>query len=351
MDPVSQGVVGAALPQSTHRKSQFLVAGFFGLVGGMVPDLDTLIRSDHDPLLYLEFHRQFTHSLIFIPFGGLICAAILHLVIGKRQSMAFWQTYLFCTLGYATHGLLDAMTSYGTMLFWPFSDARIALSYISIVDPLFTLPVLVLVGLSAWRGSARYARLAMVWGLLYLGLGAYQNHRAITIGNELATSRGHQPVNLGAKPSFGNLLVWKLIYRHEDRYYVDAVRVGIEPSVYPGTSIKALNVAEDFPWLDPNSQQAKDIERFRWFSKGYIAKDPNGKNQIIDLRYSFIPNRIDGLWSIALSPKAQHEDHADFVTFQRADSESRKMLWSMICCSKSPDSVVMHKTPTDEAID
>ena len=46
--------------------------------------------------------------------------------------------------GYATHGLLDACTSYGTVLFWPFSNERLTWNNISIVDPLLTIPALIL---------------------------------------------------------------------------------------------------------------------------------------------------------------------------------------------------------------
>ena len=67
MDPLTQGVVGAALPQATRRKTQVGIAGAFGFVAGMAADLDVLIRSETDPLLFLEYHRQFTHSLIFVP--------------------------------------------------------------------------------------------------------------------------------------------------------------------------------------------------------------------------------------------------------------------------------------------
>ena len=82
MDPVTQGVLGATLPQATVKKSHIVYAGILGLLGGMAPDLDVLIRSPNDPLLFLEFHRQFTHSLFFIPIGGLICALVLHSLLG-----------------------------------------------------------------------------------------------------------------------------------------------------------------------------------------------------------------------------------------------------------------------------
>ena len=52
------------------------------------------------------------------------------------------------------------------------------------------------------------------------------------------------------------------------------MRAGWRPRVYQGDSVPKLDIARDMPWLDDSSQQARDIERFRWFSNGYIARDP-----------------------------------------------------------------------------
>ena len=78
-------------------------------------------------------------------------------------------------MGYGTHGLLDFATTYGTMLFWPFSQERYAASIVSIVDPLMTLPVLILIVLAGLRRSPLYARLALAWVVLYLSLAAWQH--------------------------------------------------------------------------------------------------------------------------------------------------------------------------------
>ena len=321
MDPLSQGVLGAAAPKSVAPPEHARIAALFGFLAGMAPDLDVFIRSTADPLLFLEYHRQFTHSLIFIPFGGLLCGWLLYQLFGKRHGLSLQRSVFYCTLGYGTHALLDACTTYGTQLFWPFSDARFAWNTVSVIDPLFTVPILLLMLVSVIRRNAVLARIALAWAITYPVIGMVQRDRAEAIGWELARSRGHEPVQLEAKPSFANLILWKIVYEHNDRYYVDAVRVLTDGKLYPGDSVPKLNLERDFPWLDHQSQQARDIERFRWFSNGYVALEPGHRNRITDIRYSMLPNQVAGLWSIELSMQAGNADHVGYVVARRTSSE------------------------------
>jgi inner membrane protein len=330
MDPLTQGVLGAALPQASVSNKTVAVAGVFGFLSGMSADLDVLIRSATDPLLFLEYHRQFTHSLIFIPLGGMLCALVLHALFGRRAGLGFKQSYIYCTLGYATHALLDACTTYGTMLFWPFSDARIAWNAISIIDPLLTLPMLALIVLAGIKRQPVFARAALVWGLSYMGLGLLQRNEAIDMGYEIARSRGHNPIRLEAKPSFANLLVWKVVYETRDKFYVDAVRARLSPTVFLGSSVDKLDVSRDLPWLDAGSQQARDIERFRWFSNGYIAQDPHNDNRIIDIRYSLVPNEVAPLWSIELRRDAGPLEHVAYITHRDLNDERTATMRAMV---------------------
>ncbi|PLW69406.1 metal-dependent hydrolase [Pseudohalioglobus lutimaris] len=330
MDPMTQGVLGAALPQSTSNPRLVASAGLLGFLAGMAADLDVLIRSSEDPLLFLEYHRQFTHALVFIPIGGAICALVLHQLLGRRRGLSPAQSWLFCTLGYATHALLDSCTTYGTMLLWPFSEQRFAWNTISIIDPLFTLPLLLAVVLAARLGRPALARLGLAWAIAYLGLGLVQRDAAQDMGLALAAERGHTPLRLEAKPSFANILVWKVVYETGDRYYVDAVRASLWPRVYPGDSVAKLVIDRDLPWLDPASQQARDVERFRWFSNGYIARDPIYANRIMDIRYSLLPNEITPLWSIELQPDADGRDHVHYRTHRGSGSDSVSLLWDML---------------------
>jgi inner membrane protein len=315
MDPLSQGVFGASFSQSFAKdKTKQLSALVIGALAGMAPDLDVLIHSADDPLVFLEFHRQFTHSLVFIPFGALLCTLIFYPVLKWARStstLSFAQIYLFSFLGYATHGLLDACTSYGTQLLWPFSNERFAWNTVSIIDPLFTLPVIVFISLAAYRKNVRYARIAFAYAVIFLSLGIIQNQRAAQAAYALAGQRGHQIERLQVKPSLANRHLWKLIYEYDGRYYVDAVKLLWDREFITGTSIQKLDVQRDFPWLPADSQQAKDIERFRWFSDGFLALSTKNPDLIMDIRYSFLPNSVDSMWGVEVDKQPVDEGRLD----------------------------------------
>ncbi|RMA78746.1 metal-dependent hydrolase [Umboniibacter marinipuniceus] len=314
MDPVSQAVVGAVIPQSVAKSEHLLAACFIGALAGMAPDLDVLIRSTSDPLLFLEYHRQFSHSLIFIPIGGLIMALLLHPLIGRRNNLDFRHTLLFATLGFATHGLLDACTTYGTQLLWPFSNERISWNIIGIIDPLFTLPVLGLAIAAVVKRNPKWARVAVVWALIYLTVGALQRERAEQFASTQATARGHAPLSLSAKPTIANLWLWKTIYEFEGQFYVDSVHIGLNSTWYPGENIQRLTPDQLPTCISSSSQQRRDIDRFNWFSQSFTALQTEPELRIIDVRYSLVPNEIKPLWGITLDCYASLSAHAQYFT-------------------------------------
>lgn len=344
MDPITQGVLGASASQSVANSNNKRKAAALGFLAGMAADLDVLIRSDTDPLLALEYHRHFTHSLIFIPIGALVCAVVFSSFLRWRAkskkvnpTLGFKQIYIFSLAGYATHALLDACTTYGTQLLWPFSDMRVAWNTVSVVDPAFTLPLVALLLFAVSRANKARSRMAsllpLIYVVSYLGFGLVQNDRAKVAAYQLANNRGHIPMNLGVKPSFANILVWKSVYQYEGRYYVDAIRTGQSIQIIEGTSTQKLDVPRHFPWLDKNSQQAKDLQRFAWFSNQHLALDPTNPLKVLDIRYSQLPNRLDGMWGILLDPNAARYQHVEWVTSRPDPKETRDsvgVLWSMV---------------------
>ena len=331
MDPITQGTVGAAFAQSTANKNNILRIGVIGFLAGLAPDLDVLIRSSNDPILFLEYHRQFSHSIFFIPFGSLIVALLIFPLV--KKSMSLKTVYIASFLGYATHGLLDACTSYGTQLFWPFSNERVTWNNISIVDPLFTIPILILVGTAIKTRKKLFSFFAIGWATFYLSLGFVQYERALSTAIELANSRGHNAERLTLKPSFGNLILWKSIYQHEEKFYVDAIRTVRSSTWCSGENIRIFDYQYHLPNLDKDSQQRKDIERFRWFSQDYLGFDDE-ENLVTDVRYSMIPNQIAPMWGLVIDDQQDINEHAIWWTSRSLDQSQLDLFKGMLSGKK-----------------
>ena len=225
MDPLTQGIVATTASQSVSNKEKLLIASILGFLSGLAPDIDIFIRSTDDPLLFLEFHRQFTHSLLFIPIGGLICSSVFYFIFAKKLNFTFKETYIYSTIGYATHGVVDSFTTYGTQLLWPFTDERFAWNTVSVIDPLFTLPVIFFCLLTLIKRNNKYSFYAITWMLIYQLAGFVQKDRAESIIYEYAKLKGHDINQIEAKPSFANIFVWKVIYSDNTNYDVDAIKL------------------------------------------------------------------------------------------------------------------------------
>lgn len=341
MDPISHCLLGATAASllAARKPEKLRVAMFSGGGAALLPDLDVFIRSSADPLLQLEYHRQFTHSLAFIPFGAGLAALLVFLVLlafsscrqaygradKQNQGTRFLALYLFCFAGLSTHGLLDACTSYGTLLLWPFSNERIAWSIIGIIDASFTLPLFVLLILLFFRKRMVYTRIAALYACFYLALGSLQHVRAKNMAEHSLHERKISFLQCAVKPSPLTLTLWRSIcLTLHDEFITDAWYLGFFSGYrhYPGKTVRKFNVQEQAPWLKPHMRQYKDLRRFEWFSQGYIVAHPEYADVVGDLRYSMLPNRVDPLWGIVLDPDNTSDLRSTpFRSFRKTTSE------------------------------
>jgi len=329
VDLITQSVIGAAAAQCGARPDRLRIAALAGAVGGLLPDADVLIRSPVDPLLFLEYHRHFTHSLVFIPIGAVLAAGLTRLLTRGRESVRalLWPSLLGC----ATHGLLDSCTSYGTYLLWPFSDARIAWHFISIVDPLFTLSLLIGVVWATWKKRRSAAVAGAALALAYLGLCIVQQQRAYDIHTTLIASRGHTGERPEVKPAIGNNILFRAFYAHDGRYVVDAIRVPWfgEPRVYPGSEVPVLDLAAYEERYALDALRRADIARFQKFSAGYLIEDPRSCGILSDFRYATVPDEVHPLWGIDVlgTPVGAH---LNFLRFSGVSKQQRAHFVDML---------------------
>jgi inner membrane protein len=153
VDSITQAALGAAIGDVLFKKRLGSKGAILGALVATIPDLDVFLLPFLDPIERLSMHRGYSHSIIL----SILCALLLAYVLQRykwTKEEGFLRLFLFVWLALFTHMLLDAFTSYGTLLFLPFSDTRIGFDSINIVDPFYTLPLLIGLSMSSFhRGS------------------------------------------------------------------------------------------------------------------------------------------------------------------------------------------------------
>ncbi|MBL9150798.1 MAG: metal-dependent hydrolase [Phycisphaerae bacterium] len=337
MDPISQAVIGACAAHAILARRLPRSAWLLGAIGGLVPDLDVLIRPQGDPLGGLLWHRHFTHALVLAPAQGAILTALAMLVPAWRRVP--WAVFAACTLGVLTHAPLDAATSYGTHLWWPFTRERTSWDVLPIVDPVLTLAsaaLLLVAAVVSWRRRAstelsaqRLPRAMALSGFLlyvaYAGIGGLQRGRALDAQAALAAARGHAIVEgrRRAMPQPLSLTLWRSVYEFRDpatgrtSIQTDFVRVphwpytmfggNAEITVLEGVALPRLTRDDlaSLPSLDASTlERTREIfGQFADFADGYVAlADEGSQGQPLlvgDVRYGVGPDS-EPLWGLQL---------------------------------------------------
>lgn len=329
MDNLTHGLLGMAVAVCVAPRESRRQAAVVGFLAGEFPDLDVFLQSKEDPLFGLAMHRHFTHSLLLAPVIGVAMAWLV--ILWKRWRNKDCDARIIMLAGIAaalSHGLCDVWTSYGTRWFWPFADTRVSWDLISVIDPLFTLPLLILVVFCIKRCSRKWAAAALLWALLHLGICFVQQQRVLREVRVVAEERGHEPMRMTAKPSFGNNIVWRALYEHEGEVHVLCYRAGSEVRLL-GESRATLVRPESLGNIPSDSVLAHDIRRFAHFSNDWLAWHPQHPQVLGDMRYALRPDAIAPLWGITVDP-SRPDAHVNFATFRRTRDDSWQALWKMI---------------------
>lgn len=326
MDPLTHALTGAttAFVASGRKPGRRLLA--VGAVAALLPDVDVFIRSASDPLLAIEHHRGMTHALIAIPLGGIIAALPFMARTDARERLAL---ALAGIAAYGSHALLDAATTYGTQLFWPFSQMRVGLDIISIIDPLFTLVLLAGV-VAAWAGRRTYVYVAIALALGWLVVGGVQRERAIAVQRQLAEVRGEARIRGEVFPTIGNRVVWRSIYESGGMLRIDRLRVPWSGEAgYAETDLVQRITVQSAPGEgEEPSRVGSDLARFSWFSNGWIARDRSDPSVIADARYSLRSDRFDPIWGIRFD--AGGDRPTEWVDRSRKRDVASRDLWRTI---------------------
>jgi inner membrane protein len=287
MDSLTQIALGAAVGETVMNNKVSRKASLWGAILGTLPDLDVFIPFG-DPVKDFTYHRAESHSLFFMTLATpLFVWLIMRLHPKTRQYR--WRWALLVWLALITHALLDSFTVYGTQIFLPFSNFPVGWSSIFVIDPLYTLPLLV--GVLSLFYIKRNRQLA--YRLNILGLIISTLYLAWSLGVQTHVSGvardSLQNQNIASKqmitgPAPFNTLLWRTVAM-TDSGYVEGFY-----SLLDNKDVMYFNqYRSDAGLLEP-IQDDWAVQRLQWFSKGFYKVSRMGNDILIsDLRMGVEP--------------------------------------------------------------
>ncbi len=288
MDSLTQFVLGATIGSLTLGTT--ISPRRAAILGGLVatlPDLDVLLPAA-GPIEAFVTHRGFSHSVIVhtlvTPVFGLLVERIDPRLAARR-----WLTWGMIWLVLVTHALLDCFTTYGTRILWPLSDTAVSWSSIFIIDPHYTLPLLVAVIMAlADRSSARRAAgIALVLSTAYLGWTQAAKRIAAAKVDSALQAAGIVPERLMMIPMPFNSLLWRGLAINGDTY-VNVYRSILDRE--PAAAVFVHSRAAGVP-IPPGAEGA--VAAVATFTGGFHGFERADNGLVLsDLRLGVPPNHV-----------------------------------------------------------
>ncbi|WP_018952364.1 metal-dependent hydrolase [Thioalkalivibrio sp. AKL12] len=262
MDPVTQASLGAVVGGLTLGSRLGRKAILLGAAVAIVPDLDVLIAYGDDVSDFI-YHRGFSHSLLVHLLVATGVAGLLARIPATRDiGFGRWWWFLFLVL--STHVLLDALTTYGTQLLWPFAGP-VGTASIFVIDPLYTLPLLVAaIGALFYRFAPRLLVAGLVLSTAYAGSGlalkVWIDHRIQP--TLIAMDLQDQPRMV--QPTPFNLLLWRITVVDDDQFLEAWVGIFDQP-IRPD-----FEAFERGAHLQEEALALEDGQRLQWFAGDFL---------------------------------------------------------------------------------
>ncbi|MBM9514831.1 metal-dependent hydrolase [Desulfogranum marinum] len=289
MDSLTQAALGAAVGHLFWNKKLGNKALYLGAVGGTIPDLDIILYPLLDDVQRLYWHRGESHSIWFVLLGSMLTGWLLCKYF-HRERLSLPSAVLGTLLIYATHILIDYFTVYGTQLLAPLSRTGFALGNFFILDPLFTLPLLLgcaiaavaksSLGVKANVAGLTLAACYMMWSFSIQAIADHTFRSALAKENVDIT---RQRTTAGPFTTF----LWRHVAETKDGFLLAYWSIFDKPT--PTIQFYHIPRQADLIKKITDSRTFTVVE---WFSQGWWFAVDEGDNliRVVDLRFNEIPS-------------------------------------------------------------
>lgn len=320
MDSVSQIVLGGAVAFAVAGKTSPRKAVLYGSAIAVLPDLDVLVPYA-DAISTVTKHRSWSHSLLIQTLITPILALLLRR-IDPVFSMKQWLLLIWIAL--TTHSLLDAQTVYGTQLFWPFMPPPYSGGSVFIIDPLYTIPLLIgfiavlLRPLSLL--SHRLSRLGLILSSSYLVWGLVAQSWVLSHVKTEVVEQGIEAGNILVMATPFNTLLWRVLVVKGDDYYE-----GFRSVFDNGTPSLLIRYDRHTDLIDELKDSAS-LQRLDWFTNGLYSVDKVDSHYIAtDLRMG-----LDPMYFFCYHIAESAEEGVNIVPSKRfgsAHASKKELMW------------------------
>jgi inner membrane protein len=286
MDSLTQIVLGAAVGEAALGKKVGNKAPLWGAIAGTIPDLDVFVGQLYgNPVDWLEVHRGFSHSIVFSILLAPLLGWFIHWIYRKSNEATVKEWAWLAFLGLVTHPILDAFTTWGTQLFWPF-NYRVAFNSVFVIDPLYTIPFMVFVIWAMFkkrdskiRRKLNYIGIGISTFYLFFGLMMKQvanaNFADALDKNHISYSRSV------SKPMPLTSFYWTIVAESKTEYHIGYY------SIFGNKKIDFNSVPKQHYLLKKYGlHKHPELKRLLFLTKGYYTLEETEEGLLInDLRY------------------------------------------------------------------
>ncbi|NYS60600.1 metal-dependent hydrolase [Vreelandella salicampi] len=302
MDSITQAALGAAIGGTVLGKRLGRKAILLGAVVGTLPDLDVVIDYG-DAVANVTQHRGFSHSLFVLAGLGVLlawlCARFVH---ARDISLRQWLTFFLLIL--LTHPLLDALTTYGTQLFWPLNTPPVAWPIVFIIDPIYSLCLLVALVAALFTPNVKRR---CVWGLalscayLMFALGA--KGLVLQRLEPVLATQGIEEAPRLVQPAPFTTLLWRATVIDGDTQYESLISLlDQKPPV-----LEPLTRQTD---LAGSAVNGRHVQRLRWFAGPFLRYDVQPESDTQTLLVTDVRLGFPGFYPFTYAVANRHNEQA-----------------------------------------
>jgi len=288
VDSITQAALGAAVAEAGLGRRLGNKAILWGAVLGTLPDLDILAYPFLDEASRIVWHRGWSHSLLTAALASVPVGLLIGRIHGPVYKIGWLALVVF--LIFATHALIDCFNVYGTQILWPFSREPVGFHMMFVVDPLYTLPLLIGLWFASRRPAgdrlrARTNAAGLMISTLYAGWGFLAHGWATDQFHKSLAAEGIEVKRVLVAPAPFQTFVWR------------AVAEDLEGN-FLMTHAPILSGRKTLDW-EPRKrgeelllglEASRAVQTLIWFSRGfYSVQELDGRLYFADLRFSRLP--------------------------------------------------------------